>query len=87
MIHQLRDKKQIARRKDLIRNVIIFGLFLVLFITGILTWSGKFFNFIGQPIWKAKNSIIDSANSAGYLVNTKASIFKENENLKKENDA
>lgn len=84
-MHQLRDKKYIARRKNITRNFIIVGVLLFIAITGILTASSRIFSSIGQPFWKAQNIIIDTASDAGYLVRTKASVFDENEALKEEN--
>lgn len=85
MIYQYRDKKQIKRRKNIIKTIFICGLFILLSILGVLAWSGKIFTSIGNPIWKAENSITDSINSVGYLVRTKASVFYENEKLREEN--
>lgn len=85
MIHQFRDKKQIAKRKTVIRTLLICAAFLLLSVVGILTWSGKIFTSLGHPIWKAENSITDGLHNVSYLVRTKASVFAENENLKKEN--
>lgn len=82
-MHQLRDKKRIAKRKNIIRNLIILGVLLIVAITGILSWSGKLFNSIGRPIWKAENSVIGTTN---YLVRTKASVYAENDVLKKDNE-
>lgn len=84
-MHQLRDKKYIAKRKNITRNFIIVGILLFVAITGILTWSGKIFSSIGQSIWKTQNIIIDTASDTSYLVRTKASVFNENEILKEEN--
>lgn len=85
MIHQLRDKKRINRKKILIRNIVIIGSFLLISLSGALGFLGKLFDFIGRPMWKAENTIVDSVTGMSSLVRTKSSVFKENESLKKEN--
>jgi len=85
MIHQLRDKKQIARRKNIIRNLIIFGVLIFVAISGFMSWSGRALSVIGRPIWKVQSSIVDTANNTSSLVRTKSSVFRENESLKQEN--
>lgn len=84
-MHQFRDKKQILRRRQLTRNLIGLGVFLVLSFCGIWAYFGGFLNAVGLPIWKAKNTIVDDTQSIGYVARTKASVFKENQNLLKEN--
>ncbi len=85
MIHQLRDKKRINKRKNIIRNLVIVVLFLVLLLSGTSGLLGGLLNFIGRPLWKAENTVIDGVNSMSYLVRTKSSVFNENEKLKNEN--
>ena len=84
MIHQFRDKKQIERRKKIIRNISGLGLFFVLSVLGFLSWTGQIFNFIGRPIWKSENFVNTGLYNINYLVRTKASISNENHNLIKE---
>lgn len=62
-----------------------FGVFFILSILGIMTWSGKVFNYMGNPIWKSEKFIIGSINNLGYFFNTKSSLFKENQKLIEEN--
>lgn len=85
MIHQFRDKKQIAKRKSLIRTLIFCGVFLVFSVVGALAWTGKIFTSVGRPLWKASTAITTHIENVGYVVRTKASVFKENDSLKKEN--
>jgi len=85
MIHQFRDKKQIARKKRFIKNSIFLSLFLLLAVLGVYTFLSGGVHFIGRPIWKAKRAVIDNISNVGYIVHTKASVYKENENLLKEN--
>jgi cell shape-determining protein MreC len=85
MIRQFRDKKQISRRKNIIKNAIIFALVIIIFVGGILAWSGKLFHYVGRPIWKAQNLVTNAVEDQSYLVRTKSSVFKENEALKKAN--
>jgi cell shape-determining protein MreC len=81
MMYQFRDKKEITKRKKIIRNVIGFGLFFILVCLGILSLTGKLFNFVGRPIWEAEKYITDSLYNFNYLLRTKASISNENHNL------
>ncbi|NTW21855.1 MAG: hypothetical protein HGA42_20790 [Nostocales cyanobacterium W4_Combined_metabat2_030] len=81
MIHQFRDKKQIERKKVIIRNAIGLGLFFVLSVSGVLVWSGKLFNYIGRPIWGVEKIMTDSLYNINYLVRSKSSISQENHNL------
>jgi cell shape-determining protein MreC len=85
MMHQFLDKKQITKKKKITRNVIGFGVFFILSVLGVLGWTGHLFNFIGRPIWEAKQSIISGVNNIGYFFNTKASLSNENERLLREN--
>ena len=84
-MYPLRDKKQIARKKNITRNLLIVVLFVVISVSGVLIWSGKFFNYVSLPVLKANNFVSDSLNNSGYIVKTKASVYRENELLKKEN--
>ncbi len=85
MIHQFRDKKQIAEKRRLIKNFIFLIIFLILAALGVFSYSRGFFHFIGRPIWKAKNSVTQNVENLGYVVRTKASVYRENENLSAEN--
>jgi cell shape-determining protein MreC len=85
MIHQFRDKKQIVKRKKIIKNLIFLAAFLLLSALGIFSYFSGALHFIGKPIWKVENSISNGLDSIGYVVHTKSSIYNENENLLKEN--
>ncbi len=85
MIHQFRDKKQIAKRKRIIQTAIGFGIFLLLSILGLWTASGGLMTYIGRYIWKTELIITDKLHNATSIIRTKASVFNENDNLKKEN--
>jgi len=85
MIHQFRDKKQIAEKKRLIKNFIFLGIFLLLALLGIFSYFSGFLHFLGRPIWKAKNSITQNFEKIGYVARTKTSVYRENENLLREN--
>lgn len=85
MIHQFLDKKQISKRKKNIRNIIGFGLFFVLFILGVFSFTGSLSNYIGRPIWISKNFIISNFNNIIYFFQSKSSLYNENEKLKEEN--
>ncbi len=84
-MHQFRDKKQIAKRKSMLRMIAILVVFLFITLSGVLAFSSGTFTFIGRPIWKAENIISEGVANAQYLVRTKASVYKDNDNLKKEN--
>jgi len=85
MIHQFRDKKEINKRKKTTKSLIGFSIFFLLFISGLLAWSGGLLNSIGRPIWLAQKAITDGAHNASFLMRTKGSVFRENDGLKKEN--
>lgn len=85
MIHQFRDKKQIAKKKRLIKNILFLVVFLCLATLGFFSYTSGIFHYIGRPIWKAKNVVVNNLESAGYVVRTKSSVYKENENLLQEN--
>lgn len=85
MIHQFRDKKQIKRRKIIIKNVIVFGVFIILVAIGILTWTGKIFNYIGRPIWQTEKMINDKFYDYNYILRKKSTISTENHSLIEEN--
>jgi len=81
MMHQFLDKKQITRKKKIIRNVIGFGIFFILVSVGILSWTGQLFNLVGEPIWGTENFLTKSFYNINYLFRTKATITEENHNL------
>lgn len=81
MIHQFLDKKQITKRKKIIHNIIGFGIFFILSVIGVLSWTGQLFNYVGRPIWKIENFIATNLYDFNYFFHTKASISKENHNL------
>lgn len=81
MKYQFRDKKSIERKRRLIKGAIISFVILVLFLTGVVSVSGGVFNFLGKPIWRARNTAVDAVASSTYIVRTKKSVFNENEEL------
>ncbi len=85
MIHQFRDKNQIAKEKRRIKNIIFLCVFLLFAILGIYASSSPVLNYIGRPFWKAKNGVMNSIENIGYVARTKASVYRDNENLLKEN--
>lgn len=87
MMYQFLDKKQIIKRKKIIRNIIGFGVFFILSALGVLSWTGQLFNYIGKPIWKTENFITTGLYDINYLFRTKASISNENHNLIEENSS
>jgi len=86
MIHQFRNKKQIARRKKTIRIlIIVLSIFFFLAFSGVLNFSSKIFNYIGLPVWEAKKIALDSTNKLDYLTRTKPSLVEDNKELVEEN--
>jgi len=83
MKYQFRDKKKIENKKQFFKIVIVSFIIFLLILTGIASRSGGFFNFIGKPLWKIKNSFLNTIFSSGYLIKTKKSVFIENEELEK----
>jgi cell shape-determining protein MreC len=80
-MYQFQDKKQILKKKKIIRNIIGFGLFFMLSAVGFFSWTGQLFNYIGKPIWNAEKFISDQFYNTNYLLRTKESISRENHNL------
>ena len=85
MTHQFQDKKQIEKRRKIIRNVIGFSIFFILSALGVLSLSGKLFNYIGRPIWETEQSITRVFYNINYLLHTKTSLSNENKKLVEEN--
>lgn len=81
MKSQFQDRKNIAKKKHFIKTAIISIVVILLFVTGTVSFSGGFFNLLGEPIWKIKNNISDGLSSSGYVIKTKKSVFRENEEL------
>ena len=85
MIHQFRDKKEIIRRKRMIKNLIFLGIFLLFAILGVFGFFSPLLHFIGRPIWKVETSVKNNLVNIGYVTRTKTSVYKENQNLLSEN--
>lgn len=81
MKYQFRDKKSIERKARLIKGAIISAVILILFLSGVVSVSGGVFNFLGKPLWKARNSVSSNLSDSTYIVRTKKSVFAENEEL------
>lgn len=86
MIHQLRDKRQILKRKKVINNMILAFFVFILFTTGIVFYLNGFFYKIGLPFWRSEKFIMDKIDEFGYIPKSKKTLYEENEYLKKEND-
>jgi len=84
-MHQFRDKKQIEKRKRFIKNFILSIVFLLLAISGVFAVTGRLFNFIGKPIWQAGNFVSQNFEDIGYIARSKSSVYKDNDNLLREN--
>ncbi|MEI7688974.1 MAG: rod shape-determining protein MreC [Candidatus Nomurabacteria bacterium] len=85
MIHQFRDKKEIAKKRRLIKNTIFLIFFLLLASLGFFASTGQILHFIGKPIWKVENFISQKAKDDKYLIRTKSSVYKDNEGLLADN--
>ena len=85
MISQFRDKKSVLRRRRIIRTTVWASVFIVIFISGFVLWSGGFFHQLGIPLWKARNGITEVTTDSLHLIRTKVSVFRENQNLITEN--
>jgi cell shape-determining protein MreC len=75
----LHDRKKNLRKKKLILVLSVFLFIFILSITGLFRSLGGALHKIGFPMWRAENSV--SNLNTEYLVRTKKSVFKENENL------
>lgn len=85
MIHQFRDKKEIAKKRRLLKNIIFLVFFLLLALLGFFASTGQILHFIGRPIWKIEKSISHGLKDSKYLVRTKSSVYKDNEGLLADN--
>lgn len=79
------DKKRINNQNKIIKKIILFVFVIVLFSLGLLSLSGKVFNFIGYPIWSAKNSIATFFDKIDYFFSSKSYLSSENKRLLDEN--
>lgn len=62
--------------------------FVAIFLLSIFGFFGKISSFLhklGFPLWKAQNTISTTLESSAYIVRTKKSVFKENEDLRLRN--
>ncbi len=84
-MHQFRDKKQLLRKKRLIRTIILSAIFLALFASGFVAWTSGALVTIGRPLLKVEESTSDTLHDTSSLFRTKASVFSENETLKQQN--
>lgn len=84
-MHQFRDKNKIAKRKRIIKNSIFVVVFLLLAMFGIYELSNETMHFMGRPLWKINRSVSSDVSNLGYVFRTKASVYKDNENLLREN--
>ena len=81
MMYQFQNKKQSEERRKIIRNLVGLGVFFILCVIGFLSYTGRFFNFVGRPLWKIENSIGQGFYNVNYFFKTKASVSKENHDL------
>jgi cell shape-determining protein MreC len=84
-MYQFRDKKQIARKKQIIKIVSIFVVFSFLSILIIVLTIGGFWNKVGSIFWKSKIVVSDGIVDSSYLIRTKESVFNRNRELVIEN--
>jgi cell shape-determining protein MreC len=85
MTHQFRDKKQILKKKKILKNLIGFGVLIILVSLGFLSWTGKLFHSAGRPIWEAERIINEGLDNSNYLLRSKKSLSIENKKLIEEN--
>lgn len=85
MIYQFRDKKQIIRKKKIIKTIFIFIIFSILSTLLIFSTIDGFWNRVGFPFWKSKMVVSEEFADSGYLFRTKKSVFSKNRELVIEN--
>jgi cell shape-determining protein MreC len=85
MIHPYQNKKQIIKRKKIIKSIIVFLLFFILLNLGFLNSSSSFFNNLGRPIWQMKRYFLNHIESFDYFFKNKSLINEENKKIKEEN--
>jgi cell shape-determining protein MreC len=81
----LHDRKRDLKRKRLTILIAVFILIFLLSILGVFKGIGNFLHQIGSPLWRAKVSTLNAVDNGAYVVRTKKSVFKENENLQTKN--
>lgn len=85
MMSQFRNKNQIRKRNKLIKIILIIIIFLIVaYFTGYSNLV-KIVNYMGQPFWRTENYIQKNIDDNSYILRSKKFLWKENEQLKKEN--
>jgi len=82
----LHDRKKEKNRKIFIIGLVLAIIFIMLSLFGVFLKLGRIFHFFGRPIWQAKDSISNQIDASLYIIRTKKSVFRENENLISENE-
>ena len=77
MIHQFRDKKEIAKKKRLIKNIIFLIIFLLFAVLGFFAKTSGLFHFIGRPLWKVERSLMQGVKDNKYLVRTVSVLMEQ----------
>ena len=62
-----------------------FVVIFLLSILGIFSNLGGALHRLGLPVWKTQNAISNTVENSAYIVRTKKSVFKENEDLRLRN--
>ncbi len=79
------------RNKERLMRRVKWGVFLSLFLIlisylGFFKYTSSFFHKIGVPVWNIENSSKNTIGDLGYVVRTKASVYKENDILRNRNN-
>ena len=61
-------------------------MIFILSILGVFKGLGNFLHKIASPLWKAEVATMNTIDNGSYIVRTKKSVFKENENLQTKNN-
>ncbi len=81
----LHDRKKDHRKKQFYIGLGIAVFVVLLSVSGVFSFITPFFHMIARPFWKADNAVVNSINNLGYVVRTKASVYRENESLTLQN--
>ncbi len=82
----LHDRKKDQRRKRFLIGFFCAIILVILSLLGVFKSFSKVFHFIARPLWEANTTIATDVEKIGYVVRTKASVYKENDALIEENN-
>jgi len=85
MMLKYQDKKQIKKKKKMIKSTIWLSVFFIVASLGFWSFFGGPLNFVSRPVLKIGNWISSGFDNIGYYFSSKSKLTKENEIIKEEN--